>query len=70
MDREHVSSSNLHSVGYDEETETLEIEFHNGRIYRYSSVPADVHERLMSAASKGTYFNEHIKERYRCRRVR
>jgi len=70
MDREHVRSSNLHSVGYDSEAEALEIEFHSGSVYRYSSVPSHVYEGLMTAASKGTYFNERIKDRYRCRRVR
>lgn len=33
MERENVSSSNLASVGYDEENEILEIEFNHGGIY-------------------------------------
>jgi hypothetical protein len=49
---------------------TLEIEFTDGGIYQYFSVPAHVHEGLMRASSKGSYFHDHIKERYRFRKVR
>jgi hypothetical protein len=70
MDRERVRSSNIKSVGYDPGDMTLEIEFHDGGIYRYFNVPADVHEGLMRASSKGAYFHDHIKERYRFRKVR
>ena len=59
-----VSSSNLRSVGYDPDTAILEIEFHNGGIYRYSNVPAQVHHGLMRAASHGQYFHQSIKGVY------
>ena len=39
MERQHVNSSNLESVGYDPTTQTLEIEFLNGGLYQYSGVP-------------------------------
>jgi hypothetical protein len=35
MDRQRVNSSNLRSVGYDEEESVLEIEFQAGPVYRY-----------------------------------
>ena len=56
MERTPVTSSSLCSVGYDTESSTLEIEFNNGRLYRYSGVPAEEHQGLMSASSQGTYF--------------
>lgn len=56
-----VVSSNLKSVGYDANSSTLEIEFHSGGIYRYADVPASEYRALMSADSKGRYFNAHIK---------
>lgn len=62
MERTPVSSSNLRSVGYDAATRTLEIEFHNGGLYRYTGVPATVHAGLMSASSHGSYFDAHIKK--------
>lgn len=61
MERIPVQSSNLVSVGYDRESNTLEIEFHNGRIYQYYGVGYDVYESLMNAGSKGSYFNQNIK---------
>jgi hypothetical protein len=64
MDRQAVSSSNLVSVGYDPGSETLEVEFTSGTIYRYLNVPSFEHERLMAANSHGIYFNTNIKDRY------
>jgi len=51
----------IRSVGYDRSDSVLEIEFQSGRIYRYRNVPSDVYEGLVSAASKGSYFELHIK---------
>ncbi|MCZ7556804.1 MAG: KTSC domain-containing protein [Bacteroidia bacterium] len=62
MERVSVSSSNLRSVGYDAASRTLEIEFLNGGLYRYTGVPASVHAGLMSASSHGSYFDAHIKK--------
>ena len=67
MNRKSVISSDLRSVGYDEEKQMLEIEFHDGRIYCYSKVPPIIHEKLMKANSHGTYFSHEIRnhpERY------
>lgn len=61
MRRTPVGSSNLASVGYEVETSTLEIEFHNGGIYQYSGVPENIYQGLMDAASKGRYFHQNIK---------
>lgn len=69
--REAVVSSNLKSVGYDEDSSTLEVEFQSGSVYRYAEIPSSEYRALMSAASKGRYFNAHIKNGgYSYRRVR
>jgi len=60
----------LQSVGYDESLLILEIEFHNGNIYRYFDVPVGVREALLSARSKGHYFDTHVKFVYRCEKLR
>jgi hypothetical protein len=70
MRREPVRSSNLRSVGYDPSTATLEIEFNSGGVYRYSGVPAHVHDSLLSSGSLGRYFSNHIRDIYSCVRVR
>lgn len=61
MERQSVRSSNLASIGYDEENNILEIEFNHGGIYQYSKVPFDVYEELMNVSSHGTCFSSNIK---------
>jgi KTSC domain len=68
VERIPVSSSNIVSIGYDSETQTLEVEFINGSAYQYSGVPSDEHEAFMSAGSKGSYHHARIKQ-YPCSRL-
>jgi hypothetical protein len=42
MNREAVTSSNIASIGYDEDSQTLEIEFLNGGLYQYFDVPPNL----------------------------
>ena len=65
MDRIPVDSSNISSIGFDEETSTLEVEFHGGAVYQYFDVPLYVYEGLLDAGSKGQYLAQHIKGYYR-----
>lgn len=69
MRRERVESSVIRSVGYEQETATLEIEFHGDRIYRYFAVPKAVFEGLVGAESVGAFFNEKVRDRYPEERV-
>jgi hypothetical protein len=69
MSRQHVSSSNLRSVGYDSQRQILEIEFHSGGVYQYYHVPSNVYAELMNAGSLGQYFSAFIKERFRYSRI-
>lgn len=61
MKRNTVTSSNIASVGYDEPTKTLEIEFHNGQIWQYEPVTLDGYNQLMGADSIGSHFYKHIR---------
>ena len=70
MKRVLVRSRNILSIGYDETTATLEIEFRDGAVYEYYDVPASEHQGLMAARSHGSYLHTHIVGRYRYRRVR
>lgn len=63
-----VHSSNLASVGYDPDSQLLEIRFRSGRTYSYSGVPESRYQGLMAAYSKGSYFADHIKDRYPTRK--
>jgi len=69
MEREQVSSSNLVSIGYEPESETLEVEFKTSGVYQYFNVPMFMHERLMTADSVGKFFNAEIKNAYPCSKV-
>lgn len=69
MERQRVASSNLHSVGYDSDSMSLEIKFLSGGVYQYSGVPEDRYAGLMRAGSKGGYFDSYIKNRYPTRKV-
>lgn len=64
MNRKLVRSSNIYSIGYEMETQMLEVEFKNGTIYQYSDVPKAVYSEFLGASSKGSYFYYHIRNRY------
>lgn len=61
MKREPVESSALASIGYEADTETLELEFSSGAVYRYLRVPAIVAVELQNAESRGRYFDAFVK---------
>ena len=48
---------------------TLTVHLHRGAVYRYFTVPRPVFEELLAAASKGAYFNRHIRDGFPCQRV-
>lgn len=68
--RVDVVSSNIKSIGYDENDRVLEIVFKGDRIYQYIGVPLDVYTSLMNAQSHGIYFHSNIKDKYLTRRVK
>jgi hypothetical protein len=70
MMRHPISSRNLQSVGYDPTSRTLEVEFKNNSIYQYTGVPTAIYQELMAASSHGTYFAQHIRNRYPYTRIR
>lgn len=64
MQRRSVSSSNIASIGYDGNSQTLEVEFLDGSIYQYLNVPSNIHDGLMAASSHGSYLSTNIKGKY------
>ena len=69
MNRDYVASSNVASIGYDQMTETLEVEFLNGSIYQYYNVPKNMYDQLMKDSSKGRFLNTYIKNAYPYSRI-
>jgi hypothetical protein len=62
--RQCITSSDIASVGYDDVTNTLDIEFHATGVYRYYSVPSGVARELITTKRPGMYFLQNIKCRY------
>lgn len=59
-----VESTTLATVAYDGDRQLLQIEFHDRTTYRYFNVPTEVHETLLRAPSKGSYFNHVIRGQF------
>jgi len=70
VDREPVSSTHLRSVGYDEGTRTLEVEFQNGKVYEYREVGLWVHAALVGAGSPGRFFADNVRNKHAGVRVK
>ena len=69
MKMQPVSSSTIAAVGYDEDTQTLRVEFNNTGLYEYSKVPKMFYQGLLNADSVGKYFHANIKDVYSFSRV-
>ena len=59
-----VTSSNIEAVGYNEQTETLYVQFKGGKVYSYERVPPYTYDELMAADSVGKFFNQFIKNQF------
>ncbi len=64
-----VKSRILRSVGYDESTKILEIEFQTGLVYQYSGVPQKTYADLMHSEEIGKYFSEKVRPRFQTKQV-
>ena len=69
MTRQLIVSTALKSVGYDAVAHVFEVELQSGLIYRYFDVPLSVYEALMSAPSKGRYFDDNVQGKYEHRQI-
>jgi len=69
VERYSVASSNVATIGYDEPSQTLEVEFLSGTIYQYYNIPPNLNVQLMQAGSKGRFLNTYIKNAYPYSRV-
>jgi hypothetical protein len=64
MNRDPVSSSSITSVGYDDQSQTLEIEFSNGSVYQYYNVGSDMFDQFIAAPSKGQFLHAYIRNAF------
>ena len=66
MERTPVNSSMIASIGYDQSSGTLEVEFNTGgAIWEYYDVPENMWHEFQSASSIGKYFHANIRNHFR-----
>ena len=70
MERVAVRSRDLAIIGYDSETQILEVAFRSGGVYQYLGVAHDIYQGLMTASSMGVYFRDSIREQFAHRKLR
>ncbi len=65
MKRIHVQSSALESIGYDADSQTLELEFReNGDVWQYFNFKPSVFKKFIKADSLGRFFVKKIKGKF------
>lgn len=70
MDRIYVESSMISSIGYDQNSSTLEIEFKsNGAVWQYYDFPESIFHEFSNSGSIGKFFLTYIKGQYSENRV-
>jgi hypothetical protein len=69
MQRQAVVSSNIASIGYDQQTKVLEVEFKSGTVYQYTDVPAVLFDQLVQSPSVGKHFGEHVRSKFASKKV-
>ena len=69
LERQPVKSRILRSVGYDDSTKILEIEFTSGLVYQYSGVPPKVYADLMHSEEIGKYYSEKVRPKFQTKQI-
>jgi hypothetical protein len=64
-----MPSSVIRTFWYDPAERRLDVLFVSGRRYRYHDVPDEVYGEMRRAFSKGEFFNEKIRDRFRFTRL-
>lgn len=67
---EPVKSSNIEAVGYDAETQELQVQFKGGSVYAYDSVPEEIHLELIgNGEGIGGRFHKKVKDKFVTRKL-
>jgi hypothetical protein len=59
-----INSTNIKSATYDTESQVLTVNFNNGGIYEYQSVPWELFAKFRMSDSQGKFLNQHVKGKY------
>jgi len=55
---QRVVSKTLEAIGYDQLKNSLIIQFRDGTLYEYETVPFAIYQRLLGAESKGSFLSK------------
>lgn len=66
MDMIRVSSRAIASIGYELNSQRMQIKFSQGQTYSFCRVPQHVFDGLLASGSKGSYYDSHIRGKYSC----
>jgi hypothetical protein len=69
MEFRAIISSTIKGAHYAADTQVLTIEFKSGARYKYTGVPQEEYDALMTASSAGSYFHNNIRDAYPTQRV-
>lgn len=69
MQRQNVNSSNINSIGYNEVSQILEIEFSSREVYQYQNISKYIYNALMTSSSLGSYLAQNIKNKFPFRKI-
>ena len=64
-----MPSSVILHASYNKYTSTLKVTFVSELVYEYKNVPEEIYNAMITSASKGIYFNRHIKGQYEFNKV-
>ena len=64
-----MPSTVIRRFDYEDRRNELIIQFQSGRRYAYFNVPPDIYQGLRAARSRGTFFNDCVRNRYPCNRL-
>lgn len=65
-----VSSSSIALIGYEADSLTLRVVFHDGKTYDYHGVPQEISNQFLYSPSKGQFYIKFIKGRFNPIRIR
>lgn len=63
---QYFNSSAIEKADYDEASMRLFLWFWEGGKYTFCRVPLRIWTGLLAARSQGTYYHEHIRDKYEC----
>jgi KTSC domain len=64
-----MPSTVISQFHYNADSRTLKVVFVSGIVYEYKNVPEEVCEAMKTSRSKGIYFNQHIKGKFKFEKV-